>query len=289
MSSIRKVMANFVRNTELDEFLRKEIGDAGYGGADILKTPVGTRITLFVTRPGIVIGRRGVGIRSLTENIGKKFDIVNPQISVLEIDEPDLYPQVMCNRIAHNVSRGTAFRRASLWALNAIMNAGALGAEISVSGKLRSERSHYEKHRAGIVPKSGDTAKRIVREATQSIQLKMGIYGIKVKIAIKDSIPPDIEIKQVKTVETDVKPDEIEHLPKEVVKPIVEKKVSKDVPVIQKQKESVSKTKEVVKPKLLQKTIKKSDVKVKLDDSKKDKISTKSTKKVLLKKEGTKK
>ena len=292
MSSIRKVMANFARKTELDEYLKKEIGEAGFGGAEILKTPVGTRITLYVTRPGIVIGRRGVGIRSLTENIGKKFDIQNPQISVLEIDEPDLYPQVMCNRIAHNVSRGTAFRRASLWALNAIMNAGALGAEICISGKLRSERSHFEKHRAGIVPKSGDTAKRIVREATQSIQLKMGLYGIKVSIAIKNAIPLDVEIKPKKAEGTNLKP-EVKNLTKEevkqVVEKVVEKKLSDGQPIIQKQQESKVNLKEEVKSKVIKKARKKSKPDIKLDNSKKDKIPTKSTKKKVLPKEGTKK
>ncbi len=198
MSAIRNVMKNFARNAELDEYLRNEIADSGYGGVDVLKTPIGTRITIFVTRPGLVIGRRGVGIRSLTENIGEKFGLQNPQISVLEIEVPELNPQVMCNRIAHTVSRGTAFRRAALWSLNSIMNAGAMGAEISVSGKLRSERAHHEKYHAGVVPKSGDTAKRIVREATQDILLKMGLYGIKVKIAVKDSMPPEVEIMPTK-------------------------------------------------------------------------------------------
>ncbi len=174
MSAIKKVMGHFARNAELDEYLKNEIADSGYGGVDILKTPVGTRITLFVTRPGIVIGRRGTGIRSLTENIETKFKIQNPQISVLEIEVPELYPQIMCNRIAHNVRRGTAFRRAALWALNSIMGAGAMGAEISVSGKLRSERAHHEKHRAGIVLKSGETAKRIVKEATSDVLTKNG-------------------------------------------------------------------------------------------------------------------
>ena len=204
MSAIKKVIKNFARNAELDEYLKNEIGDAGYGGVEILKSPIGTKITLFVSRPGIVIGRRGIGIRSLTENIESMFKLQNPQISVLEIEVPELIPQVMCNRIAHNVRRGTAFRRASLWALNSIMNAGALGAEISVAGKLRSERAHHEKHRAGIVLKSGETAKRVVREATSDVLLKMGLYGIKVKIAIKDAIPPEVEIKEDIQKETDV-------------------------------------------------------------------------------------
>ncbi|MCL4437016.1 MAG: 30S ribosomal protein S3 [Thaumarchaeota archaeon] len=145
----------------------------------------------------MVIGRRGVGIRALTEQIEKKFELQNPQVSVLEIEVPELDPQVMCNKISHLVSRGTAFRRAALWTMNSIMGAGAMGVEISISGKLRSERAHHEKYRDGVVPKSGETAKRIVREAKQDVLLKMGLYGIKVKIALKDAIPPEVEIKAV--------------------------------------------------------------------------------------------
>ena len=228
MSAIKKVMNNFARNAELDEYLKNEIGDAGYGGVEVLKSPVGTKITLFVSRPGIVIGRRGIGIRSLTENIESMFKLQNPQISVLEIEVPELIPQVMCNRIAHNVRRGTAFRRASLWALNSIMNAGALGAEISVAGKLRSERAHHEKHRAGIVLKSGETAKRVVREASSDVLLKMGLYGIKVKIAIKDAIPPEVEIKEDIEKETDTKSIEKEKPSSEIEdKPKPKKPVEK--------------------------------------------------------------
>jgi small subunit ribosomal protein S3 len=74
------------------------------------------------------------------------------------------------------------------------MNAGALGAEITISGKLRSERAHFEKYTMGIVPKSGEVAKRVVKEAVAHVLLKMGLYGIKVKIAYKDAIPPEFEL-----------------------------------------------------------------------------------------------
>ena len=296
MSAIKKVMGHFARNAEIDEYLQNEIAESGYGGVDILKTPVGTRITLFVTRPGIVIGRRGTGIRSLTENIETKFKIQNPQISVLEIEVPELYPQIMCNRIAHNVRRGTAFRRAALWALNSIMGAGAMGAEISVSGKLRSERAHHEKHRAGIVLKSGETAKRIVKEATSDVLLKMGLYGIKVKIAIKDAIPHEVEIKEYIEKETDTKPiKEEKPSPETEIKPKqkkpIKKKESDEGSIIAKKKSKsqvgVKIEGERKKPKSSnEKRTKKPDAKVKLDPSvgnkdKKDiKTKTKSVKKL---------
>lgn len=194
MSAIKNVMKNFARNAELDEFLEKQLKDAGFGGADILKTPVGTRISIFVTRPGLVIGRRGVGIRDLTERLEKLFGLPNPQISVLEVEVPELNPRIMCNRIAQMVTRGTAFRRASLWTMNSIMEAGAAGVEIRVNGKIRSERARHEKYKEGVVPKSGDTASKIVQEATTDVLLKLGLCGIKIKIALRDSIPPEIEI-----------------------------------------------------------------------------------------------
>ncbi len=135
-----------------------------------------------------------MGIRDLTEKLEKKFGLPNPQISVVEEEVPELNPRIMCSRIAQTVVRGTAFRRAALWAMNSMMNAGALGVEISIAGKLRSERAHFEKYVSGVVPKSGETADRIVRKATTDVLLKMGLYGVKVSIAIKNAIAPDVEL-----------------------------------------------------------------------------------------------
>ncbi len=194
MFAIKNVMKNYYRNMELDEFLSKELADAGYGGVDVQKTPVGTRITLYVMRPGLVIGRKGMGIKELTDKLEKQFGLSNPQISVLEVEIPELNPRIVANRVSQLITRGTAFRRAALWALNTIMNGGALGAEIVISGKLRSERSHFEKYTMGILPKSGETAKQAVKEAVAHVLLKMGMYGIRIKIAYKNAIPPEFEI-----------------------------------------------------------------------------------------------
>jgi len=196
MSAVKNVMKSYIRNAEIDEFLQQELAEAGYGASDILKTPIGTRITVYVTRPGLVIGRRGLGIKELTEKLEKKFNLPNPQISVAEVEIPELNPLIMCNRIAQMVQKGIPFRRAALWALNSIMAAGAMGAEIRIAGKLRSERANFEKYRAGILPKSGDPAEKMVREATTHVLLKMGLYGIKVKIALKDLLPPEFELKE---------------------------------------------------------------------------------------------
>ena len=194
MNAIKNVLKNNYRNTELDEFLKEELKDAGFGGADIQKSPLGTRLTLYVTRPGLVIGRKGSGIRDLTSKLEVKFGLTNPQISVVEVEVPELNPKIMCNRLAQLIERGTAFRRAALWTVNTIKNAGALGVEVTISGKLRSERAHFEKHSSGIIPKSGNMADRVVREGITHVLTKMGIMGIRLKIAIKNATPPEFEL-----------------------------------------------------------------------------------------------
>ncbi|MEM4311441.1 MAG: 30S ribosomal protein S3 [Nitrososphaerales archaeon] len=200
MSAVKELLKTHLRNSELDEFLAKELKEAGYGGCEILRTPLGPRITIYVLRPGLVIGMRGVGIKSLTEKIATKFKIQNPQISVLEIEIPELNPHIMANRITKLIAKGIAFRRAAIWGLNSIMKAGALGAEIIVSGKLRSDRAHYEKFRAGIIPKSGFPANTVTTEGKSDLLLKLGMYGVKVKIAKKEAMVPEFKFKEAPEV-----------------------------------------------------------------------------------------
>jgi small subunit ribosomal protein S3 len=194
MNAAKNVMASNYKNMELDEYLKETLRETGYGGVDIQKTPIGTRITLYVTRPGLVIGRKGSGIKDLTSKLEQRFGLNNPQISVMEIEVPELNPQIMANRIAQLVERGTAFRRASMWTINTVMGAGAMGVEITIAGKLRSERAHFEKHSSGVIPKSGNAADKIVKLGITDVLTKMGLMGIQLRIALKNEVPPDFEL-----------------------------------------------------------------------------------------------
>ena len=156
MAQIKNVIKDNYNMMLLNDFLREEIKESGFHRVEISKTPSGTKITLFVTRPGIVIGRKGTGIKALTEKVESDFGFKNPQISVEEIPKAELSPNVMCNRMAAHIERGTAFRRATMWTMNQIMEAGALGVQITISGKLRGDRSAFEKHVQGVLPRAGD-------------------------------------------------------------------------------------------------------------------------------------
>ena len=195
MSAVKNVINDNYNNMLLDDYLKEKIKDAGYSGVNITKVPTGTKVILFVTKPGIVIGRKGSGIQELTRKLEEGFGFKNPQISVEEIKKPELSPNVMCNRMAAYIQRGTAFRRATMWTMQQIMDNGALGVQITISGKLRGDRSAFEKHSAGILPRAGDYADKIVSEDIAHVETPMGLIGIRIRIAIKEKIIPEFEIK----------------------------------------------------------------------------------------------
>ena len=195
MTQMKNVIKDNYNMMLLNDFLREEIKESGFHKVEISKTPSGTKITLFVTRPGIVIGRKGAGIKQLTEKVESDYGFKNPQISVEEIPKAELSPSVMCNRLAAHIERGTAFRRATMWTLNQIMEAGALGVQITISGKLRGDRSAFEKHTQGILPRAGNYAKDIVSEDITHTKTPMGLIGIKIRIASKEKIVPEFKLK----------------------------------------------------------------------------------------------
>ena len=221
MTQIKNVIKDNYNAMLLNEFLRREIKDAGFSKFDITKTPTGTRVTLYVTRPGIVIGKKGFGIKALTLKLETDYGLKNPQIAVEEIAKPELSPSVMCNRMGSHIERGTAFRRATMWTLQQIMDGGAMGVQITVSGKLRGDRSAFEKHTAGILPRSGYHAETIVEEDIAHVQTPMGLIGIRIRIAQKDKVVPEFEMKNGSVKD---KPIKTEEKPKIVVSTETEEK-----------------------------------------------------------------
>jgi len=175
----------------LDEYLREYCKKARYGGFEIIKAPAQDMVTIRVVRPGMVIGKGGEGIKQLTEILKNEFGLLNPQITVVDVENPDLDPQIMAERIASALERGLHFRRVGFWALNRIMQAGALGAEIVISGKLLSKKARFEKYSAGHLPKRGDPAEKLVRVGTARAEVKLGTIGIKVKILPPEAKTPD--------------------------------------------------------------------------------------------------
>jgi len=193
-----------IKEMLIDEYLEKELRRAGYGGLDIKKTPLGTKVVIFAERPGFVIGRGGRKIRELTRILERRFNLENPQIEVEEIKNSYFNAKVQATRLAQALERGVHFRRAAYAAIRAIMNNGARGVEIRISGKLTGERAKSVRFYQGYIAKVGNPAETLVSRGYAQALLKLGVLGVKVSIMPPDArLPDEIEIVE-KSIEEEV-------------------------------------------------------------------------------------
>jgi len=175
-----------IKLMQINEFLRSELVRAGFAGVDVQKTPLGVRITLRTSRPGLVIGKGGKRIQEITEILEHKFGLEMPQIEVEEVRNPDMDAQIMAERLAYSLDRGRHYRRAGYYILRKVMDAGARGVEIIVSGKVTSQRARTQIFRAGTMSKSGQPAQEGVDKGVAQCIMKTGVLGVIVKIMRAD-------------------------------------------------------------------------------------------------------
>ncbi|WP_290819313.1 30S ribosomal protein S3 [Halovivax sp.] len=204
MADEHQFIENGLQRSQIDEFFAEELGRAGYGGMEVAKTPMGTQIVLKAEKPGMVIGKGGENIRKVTAALEEKFNLDDPQIDVQEVDEPDLNARIVADRLANALERGWYFRKAGHTTIDRIMDAGALGAEIVLSGKVTGARSRVEKFNRGYIKHNGEPAEEIVDEGQGVAVMKLGTIGVTVKI-----IPPDAELPDDFQVHDDLDPEEL--------------------------------------------------------------------------------
>ena len=174
----------------LKEYIKKFADNAGFGGLEIQRTPMGTRIVLQVEKPGLIIGKKGSKIKDLTDYMSTNFKIENPQIEVRDDPNPNLNPWIMAKKLAVALETGWHFRRAAHSAIKRIMDSGAKGAQVIISGKLGGDRAKREKITVGKIKYSGKP-KEEVRVGFAQAKTKPGIIGVTVKILPPDAKLPD--------------------------------------------------------------------------------------------------
>ena len=158
---------------------------------DVQITPLGTMVVVYAERPGMVIGRGGKNVRSITNTLKNEFGLDNPQIEVKEVSVPELNPKIMAYKIANMLQRGMHFRRVAYSTIRRIMGAGAQGVEVTISGKIRGSRSAVAKFVEGYIKKCGEPSIRLVEEGFATVQLKPGVLGIYVRIMPPETVLPD--------------------------------------------------------------------------------------------------
>lgn len=238
----RKFIEQGFKKIQVEKYLAKELSSAGFTKADIMKTPMVTRVILHVTKPGLAIGKKGSNVKKITETLENTYKVENPQIEIAEIREPSLDAQAMANRIASLVESGYSWRSVSYRALRDIVRAGAAGAEIVVKGVImgKGQRKRIARMTHGYMKKIGEQAK-LVDYGLAAACPKQGSIGIKVWIVPKETVFSDkVEIPIPEKIVAEEELQEIEEL-----------REASEVPEIEeiKEKEAEAKAKEKAKPK----------------------------------------
>lgn len=166
---------------QIEEFLMKELEESMISSAEIEETPIGTRVIIYTLVPGIVIGSGGEKIRDITKRLAN-FGIQNPQIVVERIKNPDLDPNVIAYKIAKAIEKNINYKKVGNYYLKKVIEAGAIGCEIVISGKIAGEKASSYKFFSGYLEKSGP--RDHILKAYKTATPKQGVIGVKVYINI---------------------------------------------------------------------------------------------------------
>lgn len=190
----RKFVAEKLKEVEAKFFTIHQL-DAKYCSKfEIKRTPLGEKIVIHTSRPGLVVGKKGESIKEATIQLKQKFNLDNLQMEVVEIENPDLDPASILQEIADSFEKfgSKRFKAIGYDALQKAMDAGAAGIEIIISGRgLPSSRAKSWRFYAGYLKKCGDIAISKIAKAAGVANLRSGTIGIKVKIMLPSTMLPD--------------------------------------------------------------------------------------------------
>jgi small subunit ribosomal protein S3 len=185
----RKFVAEGARRARVEKYFTKELKRAGFGGMDIARTPIGTQVTIFAEKPGIVIGKGGKLVRQVTQELATTYGVESPQVDVQQVKNPNFNAQIMAERLANAIERGWYFRKAGQSIIRRVMDAGALGCEVIIAGKLTGPRARVQKFIEGYIKHAGEPSITIVEHGYAIAIKKLGVIGVQVMI-----IPPDAHL-----------------------------------------------------------------------------------------------
>lgn len=204
----RKFVAQKIKEFQVEEYITQSLKNVGHSHTKMVKTPLGEKIIISASRPGLIVGRKGQNIKQLTKTLKKRFNLENPQVEISEVESPSLDAHIVAEKIVDALEKfgSEKFKAIGHRIMGEVMRAGALGIEIVVSGKVPSARAKSWRFYSGYLKKCGDIASSI-RKVNAQAQLKTGVIGVKVSIMPPDiKLPDDIELVEITEIE--VKPEE---------------------------------------------------------------------------------
>ncbi|BFZ63697.1 40S ribosomal protein S3 [Saitoella coloradoensis] len=218
ISKKKKFVADGVFYAELNEFFTRELAEEGYSGVEVRVTPARTEIIIRATHTQEVLGEKGRRIRELTALVTKRFKFAENTVELYaeKVQNRGLCAVAQCESLRYKLLAGLAVRRACYGVLRFVMESGAKGCEVVVSGKLRAARAKSMKFTDGFMIHSGQPAKEFIDSATRHVLLRQGVLGLKVKImkgsdpegklGPKKSLPDAVQILEPKEEQVVLEP-----------------------------------------------------------------------------------
>lgn len=208
----KQIVAQKLKEKEIEEFIFSFLGKLSCSHINMQRTPLGEKITVYTSKPGLMVGRKGANIKNLTEILKTKFNMENPQLEVAEIQSPYLDAASVVRLLISGFERfgPKRFKAMAYTALENTMKAGARGIEIVISGRgVPGERAKSWRFSAGYLKKSGDISESFMDRCYEYSNLRSGTVGIKVSILHPDvALPDEIKIKEEKK-EAEVKRENV--------------------------------------------------------------------------------
>lgn len=179
-------MADGVFYAELNELLTRLLSEDGYSGVEIRVTPQRTEVIIRATKTQSVLGENGRRIRELTAIVQKRFKFAEGSIELFaeKMEHRGLSAIAQCESIKFKLLSGLPVRRACNGVIRYIMESGARGAEIVISGKLRGQRAKSMKFVDGLMIHSGQPSKDYVDAAVRHVLMRQGVLGIRIRIML---------------------------------------------------------------------------------------------------------
>lgn len=171
-----------IKEAQIEEFIRSNFPLGDYSKTELQRTPLGIKIIIYTNKPGRIIGRGGKNIDAITEAVKKRFDLENPQVDVKTIENPNLDAKIIAKQTSSALEKGYNYKKIGNLTIKRIMDAGAIGAEIIISGKLGGSKGLTSKFTAGYLKHSGMPSKELVDVGFEEAQTRPGKIGVKVKI-----------------------------------------------------------------------------------------------------------
>ncbi|KAL0311829.1 UNVERIFIED_CONTAM: 40S ribosomal protein S3-2 [Sesamum radiatum] len=224
-TSTSEFVADGVFFAELNEVLTRELAEDGYSGVEVRVTPMRTEIIIRATRTQNVLGEKGRRIRELTSVVQKRFKFPENSVELYaeKVNNRGLCAIAQAESLRYKLLGGLAVRRACYGVLRFVMESGAKGCEVIVSGKLRAQRAKSMKFKDGYMISSGQPVKEYIDSAVRHVLLRQGVLGIKVKIMLdwdpKGKQGPMTPLPDLVTIHP---PKEEEYIPQTIAPPAVE-------------------------------------------------------------------